>query len=329
MSDRETELLARWHRERFAYEAWGSFVAEKLIAAIAEQITPVEVDYFLRLPVKPRTKQDASLLAKAFHRSKGYKDPYDDIEDKVGIRIVVLFSEEIRIVEKAITRSKYWNSVKARDFEEERAARPFVFDYQSVHYVVRASQDIEYNSTTVAANTPCEIQVRTILQHAYSELTHDTIYKPSIQAEPDVKRAAAKSMALIEATDDYFTQVRSKLEQAEAPAKAVVAAVDRAYREFTGLNPDVSPLNSLLIDHYRKWAPESFETELAEFTDEKSFLADRIKERASSLLFRQPACLLVYFAINRAPQEAPLDSPLADHELAAFYSDLGRRLPDA
>ena len=49
--------------------------------------------------------------------------------------------------------------------------------------------------------------MRTLLQHAHSELTHDTIYKPSVVQTPAMLRAAAKSMALIEATGDYFEEL--------------------------------------------------------------------------------------------------------------------------
>ncbi|MCE1237671.1 MAG: RelA/SpoT domain-containing protein [Hyphomicrobiales bacterium] len=311
------------------YEAWGAFVSETLTAAVGRQIHPASVDLFFRIPLKYRCKEEPSLLAKAFHRNKPYADPYSEIEDKVGLRIVVLFSEEIRIVERAIQGCEYWNSSKARDFEDERAAKPFEFDYQSLHYIVRAKSAVGYNGVDIAVGTPCEIQVRTILQHAYSELTHDTIYKPSIQAEPDVKRAAAKSMALIEATDDYFSQVRQKLELAQAPSKQIAGTLEREYRAFTGLNPESSPLNTLLVDHFRQWAKEGFEVDLATFLREKPFLADRIRERASELLYRQPAVLLVYWAIKHAPHQAPRNGPLTNEELAPFYSDLGKRLPDA
>ncbi|RWP54341.1 MAG: hypothetical protein EOR07_34055 [Mesorhizobium sp.] len=43
--------------------------------------------------------------------------------------------------------------------------------------MVRSKDELTFDGETIAAGTPCEIQVRTILQHAYSQLTHDTIYK--------------------------------------------------------------------------------------------------------------------------------------------------------
>ncbi|ASD26538.1 hypothetical protein ABC365_15020 [Brevundimonas sp. 3P9-tot-E] len=328
MNDRETELLERWQRERPTYEAWGAFVSETLTAAVARDIQPASVELFFRLPLKHRSKEPSSLLAKAFHRGKPYANPFDEIEDKVGVRIVVLFSEEIRMVERTLQGCPQWTAEKARDFEEERARRPFEFDYQSLHYVVRAGPGIAHGGIDVPEGTPCEVQVRTILQHAYSELTHDTIYKPSVQAEPDVKRAAAKSMALIEATDDYFMQVRERLALAQAPGQRVAAVVGKAYGEFTGLQPDISPLNIILIDHFKQWARDNFEAEFASFLQEKPFLADFIRERAPAhLLYRQPGVLLAYWAIKQAPRAAAEGGSLSEAELAPLYGDLGERLP--
>ncbi|MGX9120942.1 GTP pyrophosphokinase [Mesorhizobium sp. BHbsci] len=324
MTDRETRLLERWRAERPMYEAWGNFVSATLTDAIAEEIQPTAVELFLRIPIRPRTKDESSLLTKAFRRGKPYADPYNDIEDKVGLRVVVLVSSDIKVVERVIKRCPNWTAVLARDYEEERRQRPYEFDYQSVHYIVRSKDELTFDEVIVEAGIPCEIQVRTLLQHAYSELTHDTIYKPSVQASPEVKRSAAKSMALMEATDDYFMRVREWLDAALAPSRLVSAAVDRLYRSFTGLEPQPSPLDTLLIDHFGQWAKEGFEANLKQFLDDKAFLADRIRERASAdLLFRQPAILLVYWAIKVAPRGAPENGPLTDQELAPIYSDLG------
>lgn len=330
MTDRETSLIERWRSERDMYRAWGDYVAELLSTAVGQKIAPVSLELFFRIPIKPRLKEEGSLLAKAFYRDKNYANPYDEIEDKIGIRVVVLYSEEIRLVESEILTEKHWSATKARDFEEERNLRPFEFDYQSLHYVVRANSGNIYRGVTIADGTPCEIQVRTILQHAYSELTHDTIYKPTVKAEPGVKRAAAKSMALIEATDDYFAHVRSRIEAALEPGRKVTAVTLRLYRDLIAATPDPSPLNTQMIDFFRQWAREGFEDDLRSFYEQKAFLLANIAERApTNLLYRQPSILLAYWAITKAPRAVAEKGPLSNRELAPLYGDLGLRLPES
>ena len=125
-------------------------------------------------------------------------------------------------------------------------------------------------------------------------------------------------------------KVKEWLDAELAPSRKVSAAVDRLYRSFTGFDPQPSPLDTLLIDHFGQWAKEGFEKDLEQFLGEKAFLADRIKERApTDLLYRQPAVLLVYWVIKSVPRAAPVGGPLTDEELAPIYSDLGLPRPAA
>lgn len=217
---RETEFLDRWRKESPAYSAWGKFVAQKLTETLTGVVSPLALEVFLKMPVRPRVKGDDSLLQKAFHRNKNYSDPYDEIEDKVGL-IVVLLANDIAAVERAIKGVDDWIAEKARDRVQEQVARPCEFDYQSVHYILRSRLPIQFEGTGVPADLPCEVQVRTLLQHACSELTHDTIYKPNVQSTPSLKRAAAKSMALIEATSDYFSAVHHEIQATLAASERV------------------------------------------------------------------------------------------------------------
>jgi len=253
----EFEILRRWEAEQQHYDAWGRFIVHTVIDGLSTQVEAP--DLFLRLPVKHRLKESKSLIQKALYRGKGYANPYDDIEDKVGIRFVVLTSDEIPIVEKAITEfgDKYWFWEKARDFAEERDRKPWEFGYQSVHYVVRAKTGIVFEGLPIPLDIPCEIQVRTLLQHAFSEVTHDTIYKPSVKSTPEMMRAAAKAMALIEATDDYFRQVGSLIDASVKGVRALIEALSVYYRDKTGADATVTTLDGELIDAYLPLAGES------------------------------------------------------------------------
>lgn len=327
--DKESLFLKRWEEEEPAHAAWGEYVTAKILDEISNQISPVAVNEYIKIPVHPRVKQTKSLIEKAFHRGKGYVEPFDEIEDKVGIRIVVLTTDDIREIENIICNSEEWSAVKARDFEEERRLKPLVFDYQSVHYVIRALEDICHEGVQIKKNIPCEVQIRTILQHAYSELTHDTIYKPSITVEPEMQRSAAKSMALIEATDDYFLSLQKYIKAAIAPAQNARVFLNEKYLELIGHEGDDDRLNAMIIDRYSSFTIENFEQNMTEFLNTKPYIADRIKERRDSfIVFRQTAILLVYYAVHTSPLAASgNETPLSEEELSPIYSDLGENPP--
>jgi putative GTP pyrophosphokinase len=158
-------------------------------------------------------------------------------------------ANDIAAVERAIKGVDDWIAEKARDYVQEQVARPYEFDYQSVHYILRSRLPIQFEGTRVPADLPCEVQVRTLLQHACSELTHDTIYKPNVQSTPSLKRAAAKSMALIEAASDYFSAVHHEIQATLAASERVFKHLDQKYTEWIGFAPIQGPLQSLIVDH--------------------------------------------------------------------------------
>jgi len=179
----EDEFLERWRRERPSYEAWGEFVALRLTDEIRLRVAPVSVDLFVRLPVKPRLKSEGSLVTKAFYRpEKNYDQPFEQITDKVGVRFVVLLGQDIKFVCGAIEACAECNWSKDRDYEVEQAAAPYEFGYQSVHYILRCHETKDIHGHTVVAGTPCEVQVRTLLQHAHN-------YRDAVDSEADPTRA--------------------------------------------------------------------------------------------------------------------------------------------
>jgi len=326
----EEEFLEEWYAERPLVEAWGKFVAQKLVQEISPLVAPLSADIFVRMPANPRVKGDGSILTKAFYRDKNYADPLKQITDKVGVRFVVLLAKEIATVCQAIEACGDWESSKDKDYEEERSKSPYEFKYQSVHYVVRCKADKQVGGVTVPAGTPCEVQVRTILQHAHSELTHDTIYKPSVVDTPDMHRAAAKSMALIEATNDYFEQLMELIETNVAPNKKLSIEMDALYRELVGRAPDVTKAEGLLNDAFAGFGGDQPAAMARALFTEKPFLLDQIRERASTkLLFRQPSIMLVYLAVAKRHSDAQEAWPLTRAELKPIYTDLGLAAPDS
>ena len=326
MSTREQEFLQRWEAEKHHFVRWGELVVERLIVLIERHVPPPAASYFLRIPCVPRLKTEQSLLQKAFFRpEKNYTHPYDDIEDKVGVRLVLLLDEDVQLIGSAIeTETEVWTATKARDHEAEKAAKPYEFVYQSMHFVVRSCAGSQHrDGQPLPEHLPCEIQVRTLLQHAHSELTHDTLYKPSIQTTPQMKRAAAKSMALIEATSDYFAQLSKLIAEQLEPLRGLDHLLTEEYRRTinASLSDHASALNDLVLDRY---GPDVDGVVVVAWLKERPYLGARIKDHAElSAAFRIPAILLVYFATGTMPHGAMLNSPLPDSELAKIYSDLG------
>jgi ppGpp synthetase/RelA/SpoT-type nucleotidyltranferase len=322
---REAGFVARWHRERPAYEAWGRHVSASTTAALAPIVDPVPTSHFLKTAVQPRLKDDQKLIEKAFFRKKPYADPYADITDKVGTRFVVLLGSEVAKVEAALTSHRDWTCSKDRDYELEQCENPLQFDYAAVHYVVRNTQALTSDGIEIPAGTPCEVQIKTLLQHAYSELTHDTIYKPQIEATPGMRRSAAKAMALLEATNDYFEKVASDVANILAQVRNVTADLSETYRTLVGIEPRPSVLEGMLLDAYDRLATDNYIDQIRALIAKKPFIADAIRKRVgeSNPIFAQPSVLLTYLAVERSLRKATAAWPLTAVEIEPILNDFG------
>jgi hypothetical protein len=232
---------------------------------------------------------------------------------------------DIKVVEEALQSHEDWEFSKDRDYEEEQRDNPFKFDYAAVHFVVRPKIDLDFDGIIIPKNTPCEVQIKSLLQHAYSELTHDTIYKPQIYATHIMKRNAAKAMALLEATNDYFEKVSQDVSEVLKAVRQVTANLSTVYSDFVGAPAKPTALEGVLLDAYEKNASAGYIEEVKDLLTQKTFIPERIKERVGNgnPIYAQPSILLAYLAVSNSVRKAKTAWPLTPAEMEELLNDLG------
>jgi ppGpp synthetase/RelA/SpoT-type nucleotidyltranferase len=322
----ELELKAAFERQKPILSTWGKLVRDTILARLQSILGgEKQLGDFLKIPSEPRVKDTDSFLAKALRRRKNYARPLEEITDMVGVRFVVLLLTDLKIIEQVIENCELWEAEKARDFEAEKAERPHYFDYQSVHYIVHPKAPINTGQVTVPIQTNCEVQVRTLLQHAYAELAHNTTYKASLILDRDVNRQIAKSSALVEATDELFIRVDGKVREASAELARLHKLLVNVYQKRFGMPGTTDErVTSTLLDPYRGSLTILTEQRLDEFLDAKDFIIDRVKERSPlSIFYRHPVVLAVYFLVANDPDIVPKQWPSDQKHLEMIYTDLG------
>jgi len=324
----ESEFSAKFLEEVPLFKAWGEFVQNEIETELTKLIgAKSSIEVFLKIPSHSRIKALDSLLNKAFHRGKGYQNPYDEITDKVGLRFVVLLEKDIETLCSIVESNNNWSYSKDRNYLVERLDKPTVFDYQSIHYVVRSKDDMDIEGTQIPAGTPCEIQIRTLLQHAYSELTHDTIYKSLHEADSDTQRIVAKSMALIETADELFTKADQQIQSISNEYKQLLGYLSDIYmQKVAGIEYFDEKLNAFILDSI--WSEiegfdvDGFKKDIV--TDELSFIYEKISQRKEqSSVFRQPVSIFIYYLARNSHRALKKVWPLTEAELEPFLSDMG------
>ncbi len=140
--------------------------------------------------------------------SPKYPEPLKQITDLAGVRIIAYFPKTVTEINSLIDDE--FEIVEQSDkgqelIEEER------FGYQSVHYLVRLKPErarlAEYERFAKAV---AEVQVRTILQHAWAEIEHDIQYKSSTTIPKEIRRRFMVLAGVLELADKEFQDVQNQ-----------------------------------------------------------------------------------------------------------------------
>lgn len=175
------------------------------------------VDHLLRLSiarkrikihsVTNRIKEINSLLDKM--RRKKILNPFDDIHDLVGFRVVCLFLSDLDELKNLFKTEfdVFDEDDKIKDKELN------IFGYMSVHLKARLKPSdfffkASINSTTI--NIPFEIQIRTIAQEAWASISNYLDYKKDNDISNDLKRDFHALSGLFYVADTHFGILRQE-----------------------------------------------------------------------------------------------------------------------
>lgn len=149
-----------------------------------------------------------------------YTNPLLEITDLAGVRVITFFPKTIDLVEDTI-ESEF--EIVERADKSQILIKEEKFGYGSVHYLVRLKENrtnlLEYKKFK---NLIAEIQIRTILQHAWAEIEHDIQYK-SVDIIPTTIRRKFISLAgLLEIADREFQAIQDEDEKLTREARKFV-----------------------------------------------------------------------------------------------------------
>ncbi|MDB5141095.1 MAG: hypothetical protein JWR12_3011 [Mucilaginibacter sp.] len=290
MNKIELELAHKFESIQPDLLDWGNYVDSTL----EKILIPLNLE--VKIPPRFRIKSQRSFLDKALYRNYTYSDPINEIDDKVATRVVLLKSSDIQIAGDLIKTFPDWDFKITKDINQLIADKPQIFDYQSMHIVVYPKPGIVKFLKDYTYG--CEIQIRTLLQHAFAEVSHDSTYKGPYQYDKGIVRHLAKSMALMESTDDYFLEIYRLMADQSRKYAALLNGLIPIYQNFI---PDFQlvNLNTDLSDRLMKLVT----TQDIALTDIQYFVAGHTEvfkrgiKKSNGLLFHQPIIILIGYML--------------------------------
>jgi len=156
-------------------------------------------------------KTKAKLEKKYLDPTKNYSQ-LDDITDLAGLRVITYYEDELDLVAQVLEREF---NIDRKDSVDKRNTEPDRFGYRAINYVCCHSDkrimDVEYKQFS---GVKCEIQITSILGHAWSEIEHE--WYDLKEAYPDeVKRRFSMISALFELAGREFVDIRESKKKYE------------------------------------------------------------------------------------------------------------------
>ena len=175
MSDIINAFMERYNKEFDFYL--------NLSKNVEDHIRGMLHSFGVRAIVSSRAKSPKRLRDKIIDRNseqsyKTVESIYNDIVDLAGVRVALYFPGDMSKVEEIITTEFNLEAPPKNFPEKKRRARNSTYDkvfsgYAAKHFRVKMKGNGRY-----ANNYPVEIQVASVLMHAWSEVEHDLVYKP-------------------------------------------------------------------------------------------------------------------------------------------------------
>ena len=197
------------------YVAYAQTLRQVLQKA-ARQYAPLAV-------VQARAKTIASFAEKIQRKKTKYRDQVNQITDLCGGRVITHTQSEVKAVCDFI--EKHFEVDRDNSVDVRQRLKPTEFGYRSIHYVVQFRRGV-FPNDRVNVVIPeevypfkgdggpmkAEIQVRTLLEHAWASFAHDKAYKGAFAIPEKWQRELAGLAAMLEEADHCFLRIQAGLQ---------------------------------------------------------------------------------------------------------------------
>lgn len=144
-------------------------------------------------------------------KAKRYDRPDLEITDYIGIRIITYVQTDVDKVCKSIEKEFQIDEKNCVNKNVELGIDKI--GYRSIHYIAKLkSSRAELTEYKEIARCSFEIQVRTLLQHAWAEIEHDRRYKFSGVLPSGIQRKFNLVSAILEVADNEFNAIAAEID---------------------------------------------------------------------------------------------------------------------
>jgi len=159
--------------------------------------------------VNQRVKTFDSFYEK-IKRNEIEKRFFDRIEDLAAVRVICLYLTDLERI-----RAIIFDEFRVLEADTLRTQSPEHFGYMSDHYLVALPKEYSGPRYDKVKKLKCEIQVRTILMHAWATVSHHLDYKMKTDIPFDFRKDFNAISGVLYLADTHFELFRQKTKQSK------------------------------------------------------------------------------------------------------------------
>ena len=167
------DFLKQYNKEYDYYQKLSETAADKIEDQLIKRGIKAEVTHRAKRPDKLKEKLVKRNIEKKYASTD---EIYSDIVDLAGVRVSLYFPSELALVDQIINRLFHVEQKKSFPEESYRPVNSKRFSgYWATHYRIKLNKS---KNSTINHQSTVEVQVASVLMHAWSEVEHDLVYKP-------------------------------------------------------------------------------------------------------------------------------------------------------
>ncbi len=201
--EQNIKAFKKWYNEQLSF----NHEAKDYFSSIIQALPKVDT-------VTSRVKNIDECISKFKRKYLPFideKHPYyiqDYLTDLIGIRAICYHKDDIEYITRHL--KKYFEVVETTDKSGLLDKTEDKFGYKSLHLQLQLKDSYaESNNKLEFTHLIFELQVRTVIQDAWSILDHKIKYKKSIPQ--NLKRRINRLSALFEIADDEFLSIKNEI----------------------------------------------------------------------------------------------------------------------
>ena len=244
MSEADQEQFRAWYQEQIEHYLRVAPRYKELAKVLGSILTALADQYARHAIVQTRPKSLSSFAEKIIRKRAETRDPVNDFTDLCGGRVITHTQTEVTAICAYIEQHfdiDWDNSVNI-----DQRLKPTEFGYRSIHYIVSLRPgsmtvgEVSFDVPETVAHLKAEIQVRTLLEHAWADFSHDKSYKSAFAFPKQWQRELARIAAVLEDADQSFAMIENRL--------TAYAANYSAYMSEAQVRDEIRTL-ALILEH--------------------------------------------------------------------------------